>query len=189
MTYRPRLLLHLCCAPDAASGAEAFRGVASASGLFYNPNLTPGEEYRRRLAAMERLGAATGFPWREREPDHQRWEEAVRGMEGEPEKGRRCELCIRMRLLATAEAAREEGYDWFATVLTVSRRKDPEMINRIGEEVAGEAGVPYLPSHLRKKGGDQRSIDLSLRYGLYRQDFCGCRFSLRPRNASPPGSR
>jgi hypothetical protein len=109
--------------------------------------------------------------------DPERWREAVRGLEHEPEKGARCTVCFRLRLEATARAAVELGYPLIGTVLSTSPHKNADLINQIGQQVARAAGVNYLASNFKKKGGFARSLELSRRYDLYRQDYCGCLFS------------
>lgn len=184
---KKKLLLHICCAPDATVGIERLIEQFHVAGHFYNPNIHPPGEYQRRLAAMEELARALSFPYHEGEYDPEGWFTATRGMEREPEKGRRCAECIRIRLQVTARAAKDGGFDLFAAVLTVSPHKDAALINRLGEEAGRLHGVQYLPTHLNKKGGFGRSVELSRRYGLYRQNYCGCVFSMRGKRK--PGDR
>ncbi len=175
-----RLLLHICCAPDATVGIEEYSGRCRATGLFYNPNIAAPEEYHRRLTAMERLGRATGFPWREERPDFSAWEEAVKGLEKEPERtGRRCEVCIRMRLRRTAECASRGGFDLVGSVLSVSRMKDSSLVNRLGAQEAARVGLRWVFADLKKNDGFKRSTMLCARLGIWRQDYCGCRYSQR----------
>jgi len=175
-----RLLLHICCAPDATVGVEEYTGGCEVEGFFYNPNIGDSGEYRRRLAAMQALGEATRFPWREAPPDFAAWAEAVRGLEEEPERtGKRCEVCIRMRLRRSAETAAREGFEFVGTVLTVSRHKDASLVNRVGAQEAARAGVRWLLADLKKRNGFQRSVEWCRRYGIWRQDYCGCVFSRR----------
>jgi predicted adenine nucleotide alpha hydrolase (AANH) superfamily ATPase len=175
-----RLLLHICCAPDAAVGIEGYAGRGPTMGLFYNPNIDGPEEYHRRLAAMERLEAATGFPWLEEKPDFSAWEAAVKGLEKEPERtGRRCEVCIRMRLRRTAERASCDGFDLVGTVLTAGRKKDPALVNRLGAQEAARVGLRWVFADLKKDGGLVRGSVLCAMYGIWRQDSCGCRYSRR----------
>jgi len=127
---------------------------------------------------MEDLARAASFPYREGRYDPERWLKAAKGMEDEPEKGRRCVECIRLRLQEAARAAKEGGFDLFAAVLTVSPHKDSEMINRLGKEAGRLHGVEYLPTDLKEKDGFRRSVELSKEYGLYRQNYCGCVYSM-----------
>jgi predicted adenine nucleotide alpha hydrolase (AANH) superfamily ATPase len=174
-----RLLLHICCGPDATIGIERLKPDFDVVGFFYNPNIHPRAEYEKRLESMRAVSALDGFPFVEGRYDTSSWSEEIIGLEEEPEKGLRCEACIRMRLRATARFARERGFDSFAAVLTVSPRKDLTMINRLGTQAAEEYDVEYLPTDLKKKDGFKRSVELSRKYGLYRQDYCGCEYSKR----------
>lgn len=179
-----KLLIHICCAPDATIGIQRLTDRCRAEGYFFNPNIHPGGEYRRRLEAMKDLAAATGFPFLEGAYDPEVWHETVKGMENEPEKGKRCIECIRLRLRETARVAREREFSHFAAVLTVSPHKDAEMVNRIGQEAAAEFGVNYIPTNLKKKDGFKISVQLSRMYDLYRQNYCGCVYSL-PSDGQP----
>lgn len=183
------VLLHICCAPDAAHGVPELSERFEVTGLFFNPNIRPGEEYDRRLAATRRLRDAAPFPLEVAGGGEDEWEEAVRGLEDEPERGRRCEACIRMRLARTAREAKERGLSAFGTVLTVSPKKDAAMVNRIGREEGEKAGVPFVEADLKKRDGFRKSVEASKRLGLYRQTDCGCRYSARPpgRRAGAPG--
>jgi len=172
-----RLHLHICCAPDATIGIERLTPGQDVFGFFYNPNIHAQDEYQKRLEAMQKLSEVSGFPFLEGPCDTPSWFDVVKGLEHEPEKGLRCEACIRMRLRATAKLALEQGFDAFAAVLTVSPRKDAGMVNRLGEEAAVEFGIQYLPTDLKKKDGFKRSVELSRQYGLYRQNYCGCEYS------------
>lgn len=173
------VLLHLCCAPDAAYGVPAMQERFRVEGFFFNPNVDSGEEHARRLAAVRQLQDALPFALRLGEGGHEEWEEAVRGFEDEPEKGRRCEACIAMRLAWTAREAKAGGFSAFCTVLTVSPRKDAAMVNRIGRHEGEKAGVVFIEADMKKNDGFRKSVAVSKRLGLYRQTYCGCRFSLR----------
>jgi predicted adenine nucleotide alpha hydrolase (AANH) superfamily ATPase len=177
-----KLLLHICCAPDATVGIERLTDQFDVEGFFYNPNIHPPEEYQRRLVAMNDLAEAASFSCREGGYDSANWFTVTRGMEEEPEKGRRCTECINIRLQETARAAKEGGFDLFAAVLSVSPHKDSEMVNRIGEEASRLYGVQYLPTDLKKREGFRRSVELSKKHGLYRQNYCGCVYSMRNRD-------
>ena len=180
-----KLLLHICCAPDATVGIERLNSGWDTSGLFSNSNIHPAEEYGERLKALQTLADKMGFTFEEGSYEPEVWLESVRGMEEEPEKGTRCEVCIRERLRTTARLARDKGFDVFAAVLTVSPHKDAAMINRLGTEAGEEFGVEYLPTDLKKKDGFKRSVELTKQYGIYRQDYCGCEYS---RNREKPSA-
>jgi predicted adenine nucleotide alpha hydrolase (AANH) superfamily ATPase len=181
---KKKLLLHICCAPDATVGIERLSQDWDAKGLFSNSNIHPREEYEKRLLAMETLALEMGFTFAEDSYEPEIWLDSVRGLEGEPEKGLRCEICISERLRATARMARDRHFDVFAAVLTVSPHKDAAMINRLGAEAGEEFGVEYLPTDLKKQDGFKRSVDLTKQYGIYRQDYCGCEYSRNRDNTS-----
>ncbi len=182
-----RLLIHICCAPDASVGLERLSQNWKTEGLFSNPNIHPAEEYGKRLQALKTLANDMGFTFTEGTYEPEVWLESVRGMESEPEKGLRCEICIRERLRTTARMARDRHFDAFAAVLTVSPHKDAALINRLGAEVGKEFGVEYLATDLKKQDGFKRSIQLTKQYGIYRQDYCGCEYS-RSRKTSSSAS-
>ena len=181
----PRVLLHSCCGPCSSSVLEYITQYFDVTLLWYNPNLYPKEEFDRRFRTqvelIEKMGLADKVnilaePWKSE--DYYR---RVKGLENEPEGGKRCAECFRLRLLETARLAKHYGYDYFCTTLTLSRHKDAVLINTIGEEIAKAVGVSWLPSDFKKRNGENRSIELSEQYGLYRQLYCGCEFSLRKR--------
>ena len=175
-----KLLLHSCCAPCSSACLERLKDHFSITVLYYNPNIGSDEEYQKRKAEQIRLLKETG--WAEIldcDYDKSAFDEMVKGYENEPERGKRCYLCYQLRLDKTGQTAKQKGFTYFATTLTLSPLKNTDWLNEIGEEVAGRYGVNYLFSDFKKKGGYQRSIQLSKEYGLYRQDFCGCEFSKR----------
>jgi len=173
------ILIHACCAPDAAAVIERLSEEYKILICFYNPNIHPQEEYTLRLDEMARIAENMGVEVVDCEYDEKNWFELIRGLETEPEKGRRCELCFEMRLEKTAEIAREKEIDLFTTVLTVSPHKNAQKINQIGSKLGKEYGVQFLEADFKKKDGFKRSIELSKQFGLYRQDYCGCLFSRR----------
>jgi predicted adenine nucleotide alpha hydrolase (AANH) superfamily ATPase len=181
---KKKLLLHICSAPDATIGIERLSQDWDAEGLFANSNIHPTEEYEKRLLAMETLATESGFTFSEDAYEPEIWFENVRGLEEEPEKGARCEVCIRERLRTTARLARDKGFDAFAAVLTVSPHKDAAMINRLGTEAGEEFGIEYLPTDLKKQDGFKRSVEITKQLGIYRQDYCGCEYS-RNRGKNP----
>lgn len=183
-----RLFLHSCCAPCSSYCLEYLRQYFSITVFYYNPNLSVPEEYRHRLAEQERLigvlnGQGEGKPIsiQEGNYDPDVFFTAVKGLEDCPEGGERCAVCYELRLREAARLAKEGGFDFFTTTLSISPLKDAQKLNEIGGRLAEEYGVPYLYSDFKKKGGYQRSLELSCRYGLYRQNYCGCVFSLRDR--------
>lgn len=172
------VLLHLCCAPDASYGVPAMQERFRVTGFFFNPNIHPAEEYERRLLAVRELRSLSPFTLEEARGGEEDWEAAVKGFEREPEKGRRCEACIRMRLRRTAEEAKRLGIPAFSTVLTVSPKKDAAMVNRIGREVAETLGLRFVEADMKKKDGYLKSVEISKKLRIYRQNYCGCRFSV-----------
>ena len=177
---RPRLLLHACCGPCSSAVLEQLCQYFDITILYYNPNIWPAAEYRRREEELERFVAAAhplGVTVVEDRYDPEEFYAAARGLEAEPERGARCTACYRLRMRRAAAYAAANGFDWFATTLSISPHKDAERINRIGQELAAEYGVPHLPSDFKKKNGYLRSLQLSAEYGLYRQDYCGCVYS------------
>ena len=179
----PKILLHSCCGPCSSSVLELLAKYFEVTVLWYNPNLYPEAEYEKRLDTQKQLIDAIGTdgvkasllvePWRSED-----YFSRIKGLENEPEEGKRCLECFKIRLDETARIAAERGFEWFCTTLTVSSRKDAVAINAIGREAAAKYGVKWLPSEFRKREGNHRSIILSEKYGLYRQEYCGCVFSL-----------
>ena len=173
------VLAHICCAPDASYGVRALRERFDVVGFFYNPNVHPREEFRKRLRATLDLLEKDPFSLLVGTGGEEAWEDAVRGMEGDPERGRRCEACVRLRLRETARKAAELGMPAFGTVLTVSPKKDAAMVNRVGREEGERAGVRFVEADLKKGDGYLKSVRASKEMGLYRQRNCGCRYSYR----------
>lgn len=179
-----RLLLHACCAPCASYCLTQTSPVLQVTAFFYNPNMDSAGEYERRLHELRRLCAETGWAQvLETGYRSQDFEAVAAGFEAEKEGGSRCERCFYLRLNETARQAKAGGYDYFATTLTVSPMKNAALINRIGREAAERFGVEYLPTDFKKRGGYLQSVALSKEYGLYRQDYCGCVYSGREREA------
>ena len=182
----PRLLLHACCAPCSSAVLERLSPYFQITVLYYNPNIFPEEEYRHRVEELRRLVRESAYPNPVEVVDWdycpERFFDCVKGLDLEPEGGRRCEACFRLRLSEAAVYAKRGNYDYVTTTLTISPQKDLNLLNRIGEEEAEKQSVRWLPSAFRKKGGYQRSIELSREHGLYRQDFCGCVFSKAERD-------
>ena len=173
-----RLLLHSCCAPCSSHCLSELSPQIGVTVLYYNPNLDCAGEYEKRkreqLRFLREMGLADFLDCDYAPEDYLA---AVRGLEEEKEGGARCAVCFRLRLERTAREAKARGFDYFATTLTVSPLKNAKLINTIGFAVAEEVGVKYLPSDFKKRGGYLHSVRLSEKYGLYRQDYCGCAFS------------
>lgn len=177
----PRLLLHACCAPCSSAVLEYLSRYFAITLLYYNPNISPYEEYEKRKRELERLVSQMDLAHPvELLPcgyEGEAFVEAARGLEGEPEGGRRCEACFRLRLEYAAREAARLHFAYFTTTLTISPLKNAPLLNRLGEEMGKRYGVAHLPSDFKKKNGYKRSVELSREYGLYRQDYCGCAFS------------
>lgn len=178
LSGRPRLLLHSCCGPCSSYVLEYLTRYFEVFLSYYNPNIQPREEYDLRLenqlCVLGRMPGVTLVPCGY---DGGAYDEAVRGLEDEPEGGARCTECFKLRLGFAAREAKRLGCDYFATTLTVSPHKDAQRINAIGEALAGKYGVKWLPGDFKKRDGYKRSIELSREFGLYRQNYCGCLFS------------
>ena len=193
----PSLLLHSCCAPCSSYCLEYLSQYFKITVFYYNPNISFGEEYRHRVEELKRLveelneDAAGGNPIELEEGPYEpeRFFEAVKGMEDCPEGGERCFVCYELRLREAAKRAAEGGYDFFTTTLTISPLKNAQKLNEIGQRLGEEYGVACLPSDFKKKGGYQRSIELSREHDLYRQDYCGCVFSKRERERQEGGGQ
>lgn len=181
----PRLLLHSCCAPCSSAVLEYLSEYFPITVFYFNPNIYPEEEFIHRISEQKRLIAelpcGNKVDFIERGWQQERFYDAVKGLENIREGGERCFACYRLRLEETAKLAAERGYDFFTTTLSVSPYKNAAKLNEIGGELAEKYGVKHLPSDFKKKDGYKRSIELSAKYGLYRQDYCGCIFSQRER--------
>lgn len=184
----PRLLLHSCCGPCSSHVLEYLSQYFSITVLYYNPNIYPESEYIKRAAEQQRLLEKMRFtnPVDLIPADYRPevFDQAVQGYEAEPEGGKRCLKCFELRMDATAKLAKEHDYDYFTTTLSVSPHKDAQALNEIGKQLSEQYGVAYLFSDFKKKDGYKRSIELSELYGLYRQDYCGCRYSKRANPAA-----
>ncbi|WP_071705454.1 epoxyqueuosine reductase QueH [Murdochiella vaginalis] len=188
----PRLLLHSCCGPCSSYVLEYLSRYFEITVYYFNPNIYPPEEYAFREQEQKRLLSAMPSP----HPLHflpaayhpEDYFAAVKGMEDLPEKGDRCRVCFTLRLEATAKVAKEQGFDYFTTTLSLSPHKNAELLNEIGGTLAEQYGVSYLFSDFKKKNGFKRSTELSAQYGMYRQDYCGCLFSYRARHVEKPNA-
>lgn len=186
---RPRLLLHSCCGPCSSYVLEYLSSWFDIVLFYFNPNIDPPSEYAKRAGEQERLirqmsqeGDISGtVEFAEGDYNPRDFYEAVKGHEEDHEGGARCEICYRLRLKEAAEAAKKYDCDYFTTTLSISPLKNAEKLNRIGQELAAEEGIRYLPSDFKKRDGYKRSVELSAKYGLYRQDYCGCVFSKQER--------
>lgn len=177
---KPRLLIQACCAPCSSYCLEYLHSYFNITVLFYNPNIYPENEFSLRENELLRLIKELQYDdikciTPEFNPDE--FYSATKGYEQAAEGGERCHICYKLRLQKTAEIAKDYGYDYFCTTLTISPLKDSQVLNQIGLELSEKYGVKYLLSDFKKKGGYKRSIELSQKYNLYRQNYCGCVFS------------
>ena len=183
---RPTLLLHSCCGPCSTACIERLLDDYEITVFFYNPNMSDLEEYQRRTKAQrtvierfnEIIGEGREIKYIESPYEPEEFYEAVKGYEDEPEGGKRCTKCFGVRLGETAKVAKQYGYEYFTTTLTVSPHKNFKLISEIGNAVSEKIGVTYLDENFKKKDGFKRSIELSKKFGLYRQDYCGCEYSI-----------
>lgn len=177
----PTLLLHSCCAPCSSYTLEYLSRYFSITVFYFNPNISPKAEFDKRFAEQKRL--IETLPSENKislicgDYNYDEFLNIARGYESVPEGGERCFRCYRMRLEKTAELAKQNGFDYFCTTLSISPLKNSQKINEIGFDVAEKSGVKWLPSDFKKREGYKRSIELSREYDLYRQNFCGCVFS------------
>ncbi len=191
------LFLHSCCAPCSSYCLEYLRQFFEITVFYYNPNISFGEEYLRRVEEQKRLIAElnedaaqkaekglNSIRFEEGPYEPERFYDIAKGLEDCPEGGERCFACYELRLREAAAGAARGGYDYFTTTLTISPLKNAQKLNEIGKRLGAEYGAAYLPSDFKKKGGYQRSIELSREHELYRQDYCGCVFSKREREHS-----
>ena len=182
---RPRVLLHVCCGPCSSAVLEYLTKHFELTLLWYNPNIYPESEFEKRRETLQKLVRDMGLAERVSillEPRRsEEYAARVIGLENEPEGGKRCTECFRLRLEETAKLAAERDFDYFCTTLTLSRHKDAVRINTLAEEIAAKTGAHWLPSDFKKHDGENRSIELCERYNVYRQLYCGCEYSLKKR--------
>jgi predicted adenine nucleotide alpha hydrolase (AANH) superfamily ATPase len=173
------MLLHVCCGPCSTEVMERLAPDHELVLYFFNPNISPREEYDRRMAEAEKYAVAHGHRFVRGERDHAGWLAAVSGLENEPEGALRCAACFAFRLEAAARLAREEGAASFTTTLTISPHKSAALVNAAGEEAGRKAGVRFLAADFKKMDGFHKSCLKAREAGMYRQDYCGCEFSIR----------
>lgn len=192
LTEPGKVLLHSCCAPCSSYCMEYLRKYFDVTVFYYNPNIMHAEEYQKRVNEQKRLIDAYNemtqttegevlhrISFLEGSYDVERYLEVIKGLENCEEGGSRCAECFTLRLMETAKTAKEMGMDYFSTTLTISPLKNAQLINQIGKHIGEDIGIAFLPSDFKKNNGYLRSIELSKEYNLYRQDYCGCDFSMR----------
>lgn len=182
---KPKILLHSCCAPCSSTCIDRLSDKAKLDIMYYNPNIEPEEEYLKRKEEQKRLIKLLNKDIKvlDCDYDNNKYHEVVKGYEKEPERGSRCYICYKQRMEYTAKIAKEKGYDMFATTLTVSPYKVTKWINEIGFDLEKEYNIKYLPTDFKKQNGYKKSIELSKKYNLYRQDYCGCIYSKKEKDS------
>ncbi len=178
---KANLLLHCCCAPCATYVTEYISEYFNISAFYFNPNIYPEEEYNLRLNELKKFSETSkmNFEVIAGEYNHESFYKLSKNLANEPEGKKRCELCIKLRLEETAKKAKLDNFEYFTTSLSVSPHKNADFINKCGKELSEIYGVKFLCADFKKKEGYKRSIELSRKYNLYRQNYCGCEFSMR----------
>ena len=186
LTNVPKLLLHACCAPCSSYCIEYLSNYFEITIYYYNPNIDKEDEYDYRYSELERFikEFKTKYPVHLVNAGYHKedFENISKGLENEPERGARCLKCYRLRLEKSYQYAKENNFDYITTTLTLSPHKNSKVINEIGGDLEKEYLVPYLYSDFKKRDGYKRSITLSHEYNLYRQDYCGCKYSKKTSN-------
>ena len=179
-----KLLLHACCAPCSSAVLERLANFFEVSIFYYNPNITDEEEYKKRIEEIKKLISLINPKYKvsliEGNYEPNKFFDISKGLEDEPERGKRCYKCYELRLEETAKIADKLNFPYFCTTLTLSPHKNSNWINEIGNNLDSNYQSHYLYSDFKKKNGYKRSIELSKQYDLYRQDYCGCIYSKRP---------
>jgi len=172
-----KIVLHVCCGVCAAGVVEKLTSEGNQIlGLFYNPNIHPLAEYEKRLKAAYKVAKELDFPLEAPPYTPEVWFEETSTLENEPEGGKRCEVCFRLRLKETYRYLEKHGFEYFTTTLTVSPHKSADVINRVGQDIGGDR---FLVRDFKKQAGFQRAIELTKKWALYRQNYCGCLYSKR----------
>ena len=180
LDYKPKLLLHSCCAPCSSYVITYLYDYFDITILYYNPNIYPYEEYKKRKDEQIRLiSNFKGVKIIDCDYDNDIYNEVIKGLENEPERGNRCTKCFYLRLDKTGEIAKKNNFEYFGTTLTVSPYKNAKLLNEIGEDISKKYDIKWLYSDFKKDDGYKKSIELSKKYDLYRQDYCGCIYSRR----------
>lgn len=174
-----KLLLHSCCGPCSTAVIDTLKNDYDITIFFYNPNIDCDEEYEHRLAEQKRYCVELGINVLEEGFAPKDFYDVVKGLENEKEGGARCAVCFKLRMERTAKKAKELGYDLFDTTLTVSPHKNSNIILAIGKNIEDSEKIKFLGGNYKKKEGFKKSIELSKKYNLYRQNYCGCKFSKR----------
>lgn len=182
LNYTPKILLHSCCAPCSSQVITLLTEYFDITILYYNPNIYPKDEYIKRkeeqIKLINEIEHKNKIDIIDCDYENNIYENTIKGLENEPEGGKRCLKCYEIRLMKACRYAKENNFDYFTTTLTISPLKNSQIINNIGHNLEQKYGVKYLYSDFKKKEGYKRSIILSNEYKLYRQNYCGCKYSL-----------
>lgn len=176
---KPRILVHICCAPDGLYVGSRLQENYQVSGFFYNPNIHPHKEYLHRLDETQKVAQDLAIELIADEYDETRWFHLTEKFKNEPEKGWRCNVCYAIRLERTARKSAELGFDAFTTVMSLSPWKKAQVMNQIGSMFGRRYRIAFLEADFKKMDGFKKSVELSRLHGLYRQDYCGCVYSRR----------
>lgn len=178
---KPKLLLHVCCATCAAYVLRELEDNYDVTAYYYNPNIFPDKEYKIRFEEAKNFCLKNNIEFIEEISDQDQWFELTKGHESDPERGDRCTICYQMRLKKTADYAKENGFEYFGTDLSISPHKDAKRLNEIGNHLEEESGLHYLEANFKKNDGFKKAMDISKCENFYRQDYCGCKYSLESR--------
>lgn len=177
------ILLHSCCAPCSSYVITYLSRFVNITVLYYNPNIYPKIEYDKRkkeqIKFINSIKSDYKINYMDCDYDNDLYEQMIKGLENEPERGSRCTKCFYLRLSKTAQEAKKNNFDFFCTTLTLSPYKNAKLINKIGFELQNSYNIEYLASDFKKRDGYKKSIELSKEYNLYRQNYCGCKYSIR----------
>lgn len=176
---KPKLLLHICCIGCGVSILDKLSTEYDVYLFFYNPNIFPTGEFKKRLNEVRRIAELYKLNVIISHATHRQWRKMIKGHEDEPERGGRCTVCYRDRLTKTARRAKRLGFDAFTSTLSISPHKNYPVIKKIGDELAKELKIEFIDEDFKKNGGFQKSCEISKKLDLYRQDYCGCEFSIR----------
>lgn len=177
MRTKPKLLLHDCCAPCGGFLSKQLEKDFDLTVYYDNPNIYPQAEFIKRAEEARKFFVSGGIGFVLVDWDHGVWQKLVEGLEAEPEQGKRCKLCYYYRLKNTAEFAKQNGFDFFATTLTISPHKDSRTLNNLGQALAKRHNIEFLAQDWKKHDGFRKAMDFAKQEGFYRQNYCGCEFS------------
>jgi len=179
LDYKPKMLLHSCCGPCSTAVIERLMNYFNITIIYYNPNIEPRDEYEKRKVEQLKVVNRLNVEYYDCDYENEKFREIAKGLENEVEGGKRCHKCYFLRLDKVAQIAKTLNFDYFSTTLTVSPYKHADVLNKIGINLERVYGVKYLVNDFKKRNGYKRSIELSKEYDLYRQDYCGCFYSMR----------